>query len=269
MSRRRAFTVLEVMVASALASIVLIAALALFGFMDRSNARQQQRFENLGELAILHQTVRRAMQTLVAEPTPPGQRSAAAGTAPGDPAAQDDAETDEDDADVQARLERDADEGGDANGVREVDARGRRIARQPRFLLQPQIDGVADAGAPRRLEVVLLAQPAPGPEPETPTIRGAFEIVPQVRGLGILWRPINPPGDPVLLASDLHAVRWSALARASVESRYDPDSGAWRLDAAGGYIAEFPKAVRLEVVTRAGDEFDWLFELAITSGPEP
>ena len=126
-----------------------------------------------------------------------------------------------------------------------------------------------DASAPRRLEVVLLAQPAPGPEPETPTIRGAFEIVPLIRGLGIMWRPIHPPGDAVLLAGDLRAVRWSALARASVEQRYDPTSGAWRSDIAGARIAEFPKALRMEIVTLTGDEFDWLFELAITTGPEP
>lgn len=259
---RRGFTVLELTVATLLASLVFLGAMGLFGLMDRSDARQQRRLEDLGELSILHQTIRRAMQTLVAAPTPPelraqgrdaqGQRAQNAQS----PRAGEEDEPPPDDPD-------------NPDAQSQIDLEGRRVVRKPRFLLEPQIVGRAEQDAPRRLEVVLLAQPGPGPEPITPTIRGAFELVPMLDGLGVRWRPIEPPGEPTILATGVMALRWSALAREAVEQRYDPKSGAWRYDIAGVYEGEFPKSLRVELVMMSGATFDWLFELAITSGPEP
>lgn len=249
----RAFTVLEVVIASALASIVLFAALGVMSFMRRADERLSRRFEDVSELSILHGTIRRAMQTLVAATPPPE------GSQEPPPATEEEAE------------EREARRLANEEAQRQVAGSNwkEKEGPRPRFLLEPQITGRRDDRAPRRLEVVLLDRPAPGPAPNSPSLRGAFELLPDRDGLALVWRPIDPPGQPVVLARGIADLRWRGLARDQVENRYEAKSGAWRDDFAAVIPKEFPKAVRLQITTLRGAEVDWMFEPAITTGPEP
>jgi hypothetical protein len=246
---------LEMLVATGLASIVLMGALGLMGFLRLADQNQSRRFDDFSELTILHETIRRAMQTLVAGPPLPDADA-------GDPLPQTVEEAEE-----RAEAKRKNEE------VQErVTGRDRRLnkeTRSPRFLLEPLIPNRSGPEDPRRLEVVLLEQPAPGPTPITPTIRGAFELVPDTVGFALVWRSMSPPGEPIALARGLRSLQWSGLAREAVDNRYDRKSGAWRHDVFAAASKEFPKAVRLEIVTIRGTRVDWLFEPAITIGPEP
>jgi prepilin-type N-terminal cleavage/methylation domain-containing protein len=251
---RRGFTLLEMVIASALAGVVLLAGFGVLGFIRSADRQLSTRFEEANELGILHETVRRALQTLVAAPEPTVVSAAA--PEPADP------------REAEAEKERKK-----ANEDAQKEFSGTAYEapehEPPRFLLEPQIGGRVAEGDPRRLEVVLLDQPAPGPARISPTVRGAFELRPELKAFALIWAPINPPGEPVKLAGDIAQLRWSALSRDPVANRYEAKSGAWRDDMAALHPKDYPKAIRLQIVTASGREVDWLFEPAITTGPEP
>lgn len=272
--RRRGFTALEVLIASAVSVVVVVAALGLLGFVNRMSRLSEERYEDVSELGILHETIRRAMQTLVAEPPPDQAGGAGAGAdepPPGDQDQQQPAEGEQDEADPQsAAADRDkADRSGVSKQVRRNPFSGSVGLGGPRFLLEPMIPGRIGPDDPRRLEVVLLEQPAPGPIAISPTVRGVFDLVPQVDGLALRWRSLNPPGEPIILATRIRDLRWTALAREFSEDRFKAGSSAWRTDLQASIPKEYPKAVRLELVTMNNTRVDWLFEPAVTTGPEP
>ncbi len=248
--RRPGFTALEVLIATAVSVIVIGGAMALMGFLDRMSRINEQRFNDVVELGVMHETIRRAMQTLVAETpadTPLG----------GDPPP-----TEADEAKA-AIAEREASE-----RERESEEEPVEVSR-PRFILSPQIPGSVNPGDPRRLEIVVLEQPAPSDTALSPTVRGVFELTPRIDGLAFQWRSIDPPGLPVILATRIRELRWTALAKEFVEDRFKSGSSAWRSDMVAHTPKEFPKALRLELVTMGGSRVDWLFEPAVTTGPEP
>ena len=71
-SFRRAFTLLEVMLAAVLGSILILGALALFGTIDSADKRQQIRFQNTMEFTTTHRVLTQAFRSLLmtAEPEP-------------------------------------------------------------------------------------------------------------------------------------------------------------------------------------------------------
>lgn len=252
---RRGFTALEVMLAAAVSTVVLVAALGLMAWIDRAVVRISQRAESEQELGLLHQSVRRAMQTLVVEQ--PDGAPARRGLAPraGDVST--------------GRPDGEADPEAGGEGA-PIDAAGEPVrTERPRFLLEPQIPGRTDEWSPRRLEMVLLEQPAPGAPAWAGTVRGAFELRPTPWGTHLVWQSIVPEGPPVVLAEHVEAVQWTALTKEVVAKRFEKGSLAWRSDLAASTRAEAPKALRLVLRTEAGVEVDWLFELAVTSGPQP
>lgn len=269
--RRPGFTALEVLIASAVSIVVVVAAIALMGFLNRMSRISEQRYQDTAELGILHETIRRAMQTLVAEVPPeqaPGAGPDELASAPADEVA-DEEEVEGEEAAAEA------DEGEDVKSSR-PDSRSRpnpfsgsSLTGGARFVLEPQIPGRIGESDPRRLEVVLLEQPAPGPLPLSPTVRGVFELAPQVYGLALQWRSLNPPGLPIVLATGIREVRWTALSREFAEDRFKSSSSAWRTDMEATIAKEYPKAVRLELITMNNTRVDWLFEPAVTTGPEP
>lgn len=247
----RGFTLLEVMIASALGSVLLLAALGMMGFIRNTDLRLAKRFDDVTDLTILHGAVRRAMQSMVAAPgtgnqnNSPQTQAARANESPEDRARREREET----------LRR-------SRGEEEQ-------RRKPRFLLEPQIKGQSGADAPRRLELVLLDQPTAGPAPTAASIRGAFELRPEIDGLAIVWTPITPRGTSIKLAGGIRDVRWAAMARDEIENRFDRKSSAWRRDLAAVHLGEFPKALSLEIETNRGTTVQWLFEPAVTTGGEP
>src|SRR5690606_7998525 len=64
---RRGFTALELMMATAIGAVVLLAALGVFGMMERMDRFHAQRFRESSDLVFAHTVLERAMQTLVAK----------------------------------------------------------------------------------------------------------------------------------------------------------------------------------------------------------
>lgn len=67
---RRAFTLLEVMLAAILGTLVVVSAIGLFDLMRRSDDRQFERMALAQEIALTHATVERALTTLVLSDAP-------------------------------------------------------------------------------------------------------------------------------------------------------------------------------------------------------
>lgn len=249
---RRGFTAIEVLLAAAVSTVVLAGAFGLMTWMDRAVSRLNDRAQSEAEMNLLHQTVRRAMQTLVVAETAPPEEREAEGDGEGDSST------------------RAAENGEDGEEAEEVDAQGEPVRMtRPRFLLEPQIPGRGGEWDPRRLEMVLLEQPAPGAPRWAGTIRGAFELRPTQWGTQLIWQSLEPAGDAVVLAEDVAAIQWTALTKEAVAGRFSKESLAWKSDLAATTRAEAPKALRLVLRMDSGAQIDWLFELAVTSGPAP
>ncbi|MBX3406507.1 MAG: hypothetical protein KF869_07060 [Phycisphaeraceae bacterium] len=65
MIRRRAFTLLEVMLAAMLGTLVVLSALGLFDIMRRSDIRQAERMALIEEIAFAHRAIGSALTTIV------------------------------------------------------------------------------------------------------------------------------------------------------------------------------------------------------------
>lgn len=261
MNARRGFTALELALAVTLSSVVLLAALGTLGYLQRADRNLSVRFDQRTDLAIVHATVRRAMQSLVAKPEPP---PSTAGATPSPNGAEGQGEAFADAEAAQKQKDVDA-----FNALlRKSRGEAERVERD-RFILESLIAGRTDDAAPRRLEMVLLRPPTPGPMPVTPTVRGSFEIRPEIDGYALYWMPLIPPGQPERLLGGIASIGWRALARDQAENRFEAKSGAWRTTMRARTPGQFPKAVQLTLRTTDGVEADWIFEPAISMGPEP
>ena len=67
---RRAFTLMEVMLAAVLGAMVVGASLAMFSMMDRARKLQNDRLETNTELAFAHKVLQQAFRTLLMENSP-------------------------------------------------------------------------------------------------------------------------------------------------------------------------------------------------------
>ena len=171
---------------------------------------------------------------------------------------------------------------------RVIDDLGRVIFPKSMFVLEPS--GVltsSSADAPSRLELTMLAQPAPGAPGSALFVRGAFEVEPRRGGWALLYRPIAPEGEPIELLDGVVALEWQVLVRgveagksmfARTELRRsgrgedppnDDSGGEWRDALSAETPVEFPKAVRLRALLATGRYIDWLFEPSITTGGQP
>lgn len=260
MKARHGFTALELTLAVSLSSVVLLAAIGTLGYLQRADRNLGVRFEERSDLAMVHATVRRAMQSLVAKPEPPPSTSATpVNAAPSDePEAFSDPE--------EALKQKDVDE---FNAFLKSSRGEVERVERDRFILESLVAGRTDDSAPRRLELVLLRPPITGEAPTTPTVRGAFEVRPELDGYGLYWIPIIPAGAPVRLMGGIESIGWRALARDQAENRFEAKSGAWRTMMKSRTPGQFPKAVQLTLRTIEGVEADWIFEPAISMGPEP
>lgn len=262
MNARRGFTALELTLAVSLSSVVLLAAIGTLGYLQRADRNLGERFDQRTDMAIVHACVRRALQSLVARPEPPPSTSAtpvnSTDNANGEPEAFSDPE--------EALKQKDVDEFNaflrKSRGIEE------RVERD-RFILESLVPGRFDESAPRRLELVLLRPPIGDEPPVTPTVRGAFEVRPELDGFGLYWTPIIPSGPPTRLMGGIATIGWRALARDQAENRFEAKSGAWRTTMKARTPGQFPKAVQLTIQTTQGVRVDWIFEPAISMGPEP
>ncbi len=271
---RRGFTLLEVALAALLGSFILAAALGMFGLMERQDVRVGRNYDDTAELARCHQTLRRAMQTLVAAPG--SATTSATSGAPEEPEstpapAEADQEQDQgEESETRNGEDNDEGEGEENEGDRRA-TRGQRVADSPRlphFLMRAYSDedeaaAIEVGEASWRLEVVLTTPPIAMKDPPDGYVRGAFDImrVPSAWGpdydtWSLQWTPIDPPGEPVVLARDLTLALMAALPR-------EGDQFTARLTARD--LKEFPRAVRMILWTAGGRKTDWLFEPGVTS----
>lgn len=285
---RRGFTALELMMATAIGAVVLLAALGVFGMMERMDRFHAARFRESSDQVFAHIVLQRAMQTLVAkaERDPERMIERATGSNIDDEGLEDEEEREPDDGNEELRREqaRRAIIPG-LHGVRGelkeqekgrvVDEFGREVRERPMFVLEPA--GVLSAdnrAAPRRMEVTMLAQPVPGAPRSALFVRGAFEAVPTGAGWALVYVPVLPEGEPVTLLEGIRDMRWELLVPGRDSSgglldRRDEDNldkGGVRVGELNANVArQFPKAVRFIALLSTGQTVDWLFEPSVTT----
>ena len=146
----------------------------------------------------------------------------------------------------------------------EVDQGPEYFAMKP-LLPADRAEGVEVGDAPWRLELVLSASPTMIAAERGAPIRGAFDIVQSgeegdVESWALLWTPIKPPGEPVVLIDGLALALMAVLPRDT--SEFTGQFGARQ-------IKQFPRAVRFILWTRGGAKTDWVFEPGIIEGVAP
>lgn len=278
---RRAFTLLELMIALALSSVVIASAMGVLWMVIDTDRRLDQRFDEQVELTTAQIIIRRAMASLVASPpvrpdaNRPKASGAPAGSTPGDRSkrdgngkdAQPDASTDEDPLQLHAQ---------EAGAGPELIAElfETRFRGRPNFELY--FDTESGPDPLQRLEIVVMESPVPPPataDDQQPSereiagflpIRGVFALAPQDDGMfySLVWEPLLPAGPPTVLIRDLFQAEWSALPT--------KDEGAEWVPVQAAIIQEtYPVAVRLALWTARGTHVDWLFETGISTPGTP
>lgn len=259
----RGFTLLEMLLAVTLSSLVVLATMSMLMMIYRSEKRLGSVATDNEDLAITQEIIRRAMQSLIAAPPlSDEQMDELFPDANGESL-----EEESIPADVATGLIENEEEAGNAPDplLAEVDTR-------PRFDLHfvP-----SEAGMIPRLEIVTFTSPAPSStinaeeDPlgalvvllqDTSAVRGAFELVQMSDGTWSLqWVPLEPWGYPTLLIKDVQYIEWEALQRRS-------QGGEWQSVFSSYLDVQYPEAVRLILWTSNGSQIDWLFKVEVIPG---
>jgi prepilin-type N-terminal cleavage/methylation domain-containing protein len=233
--RARGFTLLEVTLASAIASVLVLTTFGLMRYIERMDGRLASRFDDIAELGRARQTIRRAMSSLAGVPDPPDDATPAPGLS------------------SDLARERFGDESlADQMFGDEEEAKT--------FVIGFTVPKQRGDNAPKKIELRLLKSPVAGAA-SGPRVRyGAFELVsyrlePYFYEQGqlswaLLWTPIDPPGKPTVLADALKFAGWQAL---------DNDM-EWQDEYEARYVGDFPRAIHVQLKSWAGADADWLFE---------
>lgn len=251
---RRAFTLIEMALAVLLAGFVILTSLGMFAMVDRAERSLTARTADIQVMAQCHATLRRAIQSLVAKPSSGGP---ARRTDEGSPATTDLARERFGDRPLAEQL-----------GLKTPATPARPTYHMRLGAFDPEHPEKPPKSAgknrdelkPARLDVVLTGSPFNfTPVTEGP-IRGAFDVVPEGReDWQLVWTPIDPPGEEIVLADNLAAVFMSVLER----------EGGWVDAFEARLVDDFPRAVRVVIWTRGGATADWLFEPGVTTGDAP
>lgn len=237
--RARGFTLLEVMLASSIASVVMLTALGMMQYMDRMDSKLARRFEDVSRLGKARESMRIAMASLIAAPDPepePGQN--------------------------QQRLDLARQRFGEGS----VADQRFGDKEPPLFALGYTIPNQRSETSPRKIEMRLRRSPLPGVETDRDMIYGAFELVQYMhepyfsrtgkQSWALLWTPVDPPGEPTILMDSLEFAAWEALQ--------DPvtpqDEMTWSEEHEARCLDDFPRAVHVEMRSWSGAVADWLFE---------
>jgi len=258
----RAFTLLELLLAMVIGSIILAGGFGLVAMTERLDHAFAARLDATTRLAFVQRTFSRSLHTIVAAPEDyDPQRAALAAAA------------------VAERAERlgrprRQDQGESEPGAASARARRDVEPAPPRFRMGHLADDGESyenreddaAEGVRRLEL-LLARPPFGERDDLDPVRGAFDLVPtptsapgpQGDRWRLQWTPIEPAGEPTVLLDNLELAEWSVTdARGQVDifSTYERDDLPW--------------TVRVVLWTESGTKVDWMFDLgAATTTGEP
>ncbi len=256
--RRAGYTLLEVILSLTITVMIVSMVTAMFVMMRETDRELTYKYEDLSEMGRVHTTVRRALQRLVAaEPEsdllgapPPPARTAGAPATGGAPL--------EDDTGDERSI-------GERVGFEEEEKAPMHFILEASSLAASR-GLVADDQAPRRLEVVLTDPPLAGSPRGPGSVRGAFEPAPTgFRTWALQWRPIEPPGAPIVLIDDVVLLEWSALGSDQESESGNPWFGLYE----AREERHMPRAVRLVLMTADGTVADWLFEPGVTIGESP
>jgi hypothetical protein len=247
---RRAFTILETMLAVITATIILLAAYGLLSAVRASDKRSQQRAIDAQQLALIHQTFSRAFATIVTEERTGGLRPPSA--------------------------DRPIAEVGDTPTI---DQRLRE-SKAPRLILDTD-----PLTGRQRLEVVLAEPPIRGlrmadpraPEP-TGTVRTALRLAPAYRGEGFdlvldTLAPLPERASPST-PRDISGSRLIAANISDMRTRFwrgDPNTQvlAPSFSASALLDSDLPAYAEVEVQLASGRKANWMFEIAWGAGVEP
>lgn len=264
MPRRRAFTILELLIALSLASIVIGTIVGMYGLLGSANQNESERFEDAATRVISHETMQRAFGDLVAAtplvaPSPGGAPDEGPGTA--------------------------------VLGAGDRTTTGRTALRATPGRNAPVMFDLSwvetEQGVTvQRLEIVTLKAPvafelvdpdelefvpderelARWRNPER--VRSAFEFVyvEDANRWDLQWRAVDPPGQPVTIVEDLAYGQWSVLKTNDAETASEARRIEGWTDVASAFLGEdFPIAVRLEYETRDKQTVDWMFETLVVT----
>lgn len=290
----RAFTILELLTALALAAIVVSSILGILRFLAVADRAGAARLDSTIDLSIAQRALSRAMQTLVAAPPPveipppPPVEDPLAEGAEGEEALP------EADALDHAAFIQDiiATAGIDPASLTGDSALAGLVnleldSAEPMMFELYFAESESGAGLPT-LELVMLEPPIMAPpdqelddafhqgvaetldlgdeEAQTqsfedqyaPTYRGAFEVVEYEAGWAFQYTPITPPDRPVVLVPHVRLVEMYVLPRKG--QGYEE---GWKDLFAAQQLLQFPVAVRIVLQTADGQQVDWVFETAI------
>lgn len=276
---RRAFTVIELMLALALSAVVIGAAIGLYRILGAAQRVSEERFEQAADLAVTQMTLRRIMNTLVCASSQPVQQPP--------PGAQDD----DNPSDVEGEgAEDEQDESDQEDQQRASAAVEVAPPAAPVMFSLTWVDVSyedSEVTVPI-IELVVTEPPVPLAAPAqqideenldkvdeahaeealrlanrlSESVRGVIEVIPWIDGWRLQWRPIEPAAMPFPLFSNIAtnedgnpALSWRVLDRNEKHTE-DP----WMYECAAKIHDEFPQAVRLEFDTTNGRRIDWLFE---------
>lgn len=256
-ARRRAFTVMELVLALVLAAIVALAGMGVLGMMSSADGRLSKGFDDASDLAAAQMMLRRSTSLLLAAAPLKRSPTAPAPTAPAPDENEEAAEGDraeEGDAPDNADSKDPLDEAGESEADQE-----------PHFdLYYSNESGSPSQGALQSLEVVLVESPF-GPQDSSNSreglerflpVRGVFEAISQGDELSLIWTPIDPPGPSHTIIKHLVAFEWWVLPR-------HKNGRDWTDIAAASLDEDYPVALRLLLWTAQGTHADWLFDLSV------
>lgn len=284
----RGFTVLEVVLALALASLVVGGVFGLMSLLHSAEARHAARFQLIVDRAMAQEVLRKTLRLLfAAEPLPEPAPSATTGDRTRPEGAERPTGEEADAAREEEQRGADRDDRADiASLVRErlgqsdladriIDSM--RHDEPPHFQLYiPDAGGGLTPGLPR-LEVVLTESPvAIRPLVENgrvvqvargrdTMVRGALEfaLAGDVPGASVMqWRPIDPPGLPTVLLEGIDSALIEVLPRQA-------QGGEWAELWAAFLQEDYPVAVRVVLWMHDGSMIDWLFDTTVLSPSPP
>ena len=256
---RRGFTLLELLLAMVIGSIVLAGGYTLVGIVSRMDARFSDRLDTTMRLAFVQRTLARATHSIVAAPE--GYDPLEAARLASEERSQ--AELYEELQDREAffealRLE-------NAEETPESLARRRDVEPAPARVRMGHLSddteweyrGEDAALGVRRLELLLARAPF-GDQARGEPVRGAFDLVPVESTEGDRWRlqwtPIAPAGKPTVLLDRLTLAEWMLT---DSEGRFD--------DYAAYVASDLPWALRTTLWTEDGQKVDWMFGFGAAS----
>lgn len=273
---RRGFTLIELALAVAMSSVILLAAFGAFASLGRSHRELGDRFRQNADLERTRIVVKRAIESLVvAQESPPRPNAASPGGG-------------ESTIDAFVRpsffLSHEEDSTAEMPAPRASMKAVDDLRKPQRFectLSRPLISSTAsEADEQRRRERgtdVLERHANLGRQGSASATRGVFEMTPDRTRSGeptglwnLSWRPIRaavldrvpsylPAEDDevVPLLEGARSIRWLAFQDSKMKASYTTS-----------YMTELPAYLVLEVEMPSGLSAQWMFEIGITVGAE-